>query len=150
MISYLLVSIITYSTCFLKFKFYFSFLSNHSICSSHECSYLAPEYVKDKRLTDKSDVFSFGVVLLELITGKQAVEKEGKVPINLAIWVLSSAVHFCYSSTLKIFLQTYIFESLAYSDSQEIVTESIDYKFIKYEGYNQLYLIRTCNDNGIE
>jgi len=36
--------------------------------------YLAPEYTQHGQITDKADVYSFGVVLLELITGRKAID----------------------------------------------------------------------------
>ncbi|KAF7153937.1 hypothetical protein RHSIM_Rhsim01G0227900 [Rhododendron simsii] len=50
--------------------------------------YAAPEYIQTGRLTARSDVWSFGVVLYELITGRRAVEKN--MPCNeqkLLDWV---------------------------------------------------------------
>uniref|UniRef100_A0A2P2MKG3 LysM domain receptor-like kinase 3 n=1 Tax=Rhizophora mucronata TaxID=61149 RepID=A0A2P2MKG3_RHIMU len=35
--------------------------------------YLAPEYLSDGRATTKSDVYAFGVVLFEMISGKEAI-----------------------------------------------------------------------------
>lgn len=41
--------------------------------------YIAPEYLNDGLVSTKMDVFSFGVVLLELVSGKEAIDEEGKV-----------------------------------------------------------------------
>lgn len=40
--------------------------------------YLAPEYVENGVITPKLDVFAFGVVVLELLSGKEAVTKQKK------------------------------------------------------------------------
>ena len=41
--------------------------------------YIAPEYLTDGVVSTKMDVFSFGVVLLELVSGREAINEEGKV-----------------------------------------------------------------------
>ncbi|WOH04045.1 hypothetical protein DCAR_0623450 [Daucus carota subsp. sativus] len=47
--------------------------------------YLDPDYYTSNRLTEKSDVFSFGVVLLEMITGRPAILTEDRT--HIAQWV---------------------------------------------------------------
>ncbi|CAN6712153.1 unnamed protein product [Malus baccata var. baccata] len=49
--------------------------------------YAAPEYVSTGQLTTKCDIYSFGVVLLELLTGKRAMDKSRpKSEQNLIDW----------------------------------------------------------------
>ncbi|XP_072986707.1 serine/threonine receptor-like kinase NFP [Typha latifolia] len=43
--------------------------------------YIAPEYLSDGLVTTKMDVFAYGVVLLELVSGKEAMNEEG-----VALW----------------------------------------------------------------
>lgn len=38
------------------------------------CRYLAPEYAQSGLITEKADVYSFGVVLVELVTGRKAMD----------------------------------------------------------------------------
>ena len=49
--------------------------------------YIAPEYLADGVVSTRMDVFSFGVVLLELISGKEAIDEEGKV-----LWAEASGI----------------------------------------------------------
>ncbi|KAH9544829.1 hypothetical protein CY35_12G015600 [Sphagnum magellanicum] len=51
--------------------------------------YLDPEYYTRQILTDKSDVFSFGIVLLELICGRQSIDTTlcDQMEWNIGEWV---------------------------------------------------------------
>lgn len=51
------------------------------------CCYMAPEYGYSKKPTELMDVYSFGVMLLELITGRQAEQPESREPLDIVKWV---------------------------------------------------------------
>ncbi|XP_062234176.1 receptor-like protein kinase HSL1 [Phragmites australis] len=53
------------------------------------CGYIAPEYAYTLRVNEKSDTYSFGVVLLELVTGKLPVDPEFGEK-DLVKWVCST------------------------------------------------------------
>ncbi|XP_062022621.1 protein kinase STUNTED-like isoform X1 [Rosa rugosa] len=50
--------------------------------------YLAPEYMMYGKVDEKIDVYSYGVVLLELITGKEAIQTDQEIRESLVLWSL--------------------------------------------------------------
>ncbi|KAL7142645.1 hypothetical protein ABFS83_08G137800 [Erythranthe nasuta] len=54
------------------------------------CGYIAPEYAYTLRVNEKSDIYSFGVVILELISGKLPVDPEFGETKDLVKWVFST------------------------------------------------------------
>ncbi|KAB2622099.1 L-type lectin-domain containing receptor kinase IV.1-like [Pyrus ussuriensis x Pyrus communis] len=51
--------------------------------------YLAPEYTRSCRATTSSDVFAFGVCLLEVACGRRPIENHGSENVILVDWVFS-------------------------------------------------------------
>ncbi|XP_065626384.1 receptor-like protein kinase At3g21340 [Quercus suber] len=49
--------------------------------------YVDPEYSSSYRLTEKSDVYGFGVVLLKIITSRPVIEKFADENIHISQWV---------------------------------------------------------------
>ncbi|CAM6124468.1 unnamed protein product [Calypogeia fissa] len=69
----------------------FGIAKNIQLSKSHTSTYVMgtigyidPEYARTSMLNEKSDVYSYGIVLLELITDRKAVNSEG----NLLSWVM--------------------------------------------------------------
>lgn len=79
--------------------------------------YLAPEYAESGHLSEKVDVYSFGVVLLELISGRKAIDftRPSVEQQFLADWVGSNreapneftwSMLFCLTFAFHLYQQT--------------------------------------------
>jgi len=56
------------------------------------CRYLDPEYFLRRQLTTASDVYAYGVCLMELITGQQSIDHMRLEEYNLVEWVSSHMI----------------------------------------------------------
>ncbi|KAL9674635.1 hypothetical protein QQ045_030907 [Rhodiola kirilowii] len=65
-------------------------LTNFPTHVSRSAGYRAPEVIETRRLSQKSDIYSFGVLLLEMLTGKAPLQSSGHEDvIDLPKWVQS-------------------------------------------------------------
>ena len=69
---------------------------------------MAPEYALYGQLTEKADVFSFGVVAMEIVSGKSNMKQtESSDHIWLINWV--TLEHFFLFSRITIFIVEYVY-----------------------------------------
>jgi serine/threonine protein kinase len=67
-------------------------MDHEKITSENQRGYLAPEYIMFGKPTAGCDVYSFGIILLELASGKRPIEKSGSVKTyGIRNWVLPLA-----------------------------------------------------------
>ncbi|KAI3447286.1 hypothetical protein Pfo_003951 [Paulownia fortunei] len=65
---------------------------NQEHAQEHMISYKSPEYKDSRRITKKTDVWSLGILILEILTGKfpsNLLQQGGDSDVDLATWVES-------------------------------------------------------------
>ncbi|XP_020524198.1 receptor-like cytosolic serine/threonine-protein kinase RBK2 isoform X2 [Amborella trichopoda] len=81
--------------------------------------YMAPEYFMHGVVDEKTDVFSFGVLLLELITGRRAIDSSQKSLVMWCIFLLERKV--AQSPTSKYKIQFLVERSLQANLREKVI-----------------------------
>jgi len=63
---------------------------------------MAPEYLAHGQLTEKADVYSFGVLLLEMVTGRQNNRSKVSEYSDSLVTVVSSRFFGCFLLTVAL------------------------------------------------
>lgn len=71
--------------------------------------YIDPEYARTSRLTEKSDVYSYGIVLLELLTRRKAVDDESNLHHLVCPFLPLSLSAVLFRSSQSVFLLCFSF-----------------------------------------
>ncbi|GAB2278197.1 Proline-rich receptor-like protein kinase perk8 [Dionaea muscipula] len=90
--------------------------------------YMAPEYASSGKLTEKSDVFSYGVVLLELITGRKPVDETQPLgDESLAVWA-----------------RPFLTQALEIEEFGEIADPRLEGNYVKSEMFQMVEAAAAC------
>ena len=104
--------------------------------------YMAPEYALSGRLTEKADVYSFGVLMLEIISGRSSSKAAfGENLLVLVEWV---RIHSYPKNHEKLNFLLYPFQMTSFSVSVEI--QSFRYK--NFLGFGLIQLFYMIQPNG--
>lgn len=110
---------------------------NHTTRLVGTVGYLAPDYIRDGQVTSKSDVYAFGVVLMELITGLEALAKSKSTNDNRPT-DQRSLVSLLYAMSYK--------GELDFQMLQEYVDANLQQNYPEGGLYKMAELARACVD----
>ncbi|ESQ34427.1 hypothetical protein EUTSA_v10006956mg [Eutrema salsugineum] len=90
--------------------------------------YLAPEYASSGKLTDRSDVFSFGVVLLELVTGRKPVDQNQ--PLG--------------EESLVEWARPLLLKAIETGDYSELIDRRLEKHYVEHEVFRMIETAAAC------